>query len=295
MTQDPRPSTGVCGVLLLDKPAGMTSHDVVARVRQAFGIREVGHAGTLDPNATGLLVLAVGAATRWLALLPGGKVYRATLRLGLATDSEDVWGAPVAQDDAPAPEAADLRAALEGLTDLRSQVPPMVSALKQGGQRLYQLAREGRTVERPPRPVKITALRVLALRGLEADFEVECGPGTYVRSLCVEAGRRLGRPACMAALRRLGSGPFRVEAALASDRWDARHLGAALLGADAALGHLPAKDLSDDEAADVGFGRSVAAPLGAAGTWRLNAAGRLLALADAEPGGRLHPKRVFHV
>ena len=295
MTQDPRPSTGECGVLLLDKPAGMTSHDVVARVRQAFGIREVGHAGTLDPNATGLLVLAVGAATRWLALLPGDKAYRATLRLGLATDSEDVWGAPTARDDAPAPEAADLRAALEGLTALRSQVPPMVSALKQGGRRLYQLAREGRTVERPPRPVSITAVRVLALRGLEADFEVDCGPGTYVRSLCVEVGRRLGRPACMAALRRLGSGPFRVEAALASDRWDARHLGAALLGADAALGHLPAKDLSDDEAADVGFGRSVAAPRGAAGTWRLNAAGRLLALADAEPGGWLHPKRVFHV
>jgi tRNA pseudouridine55 synthase len=281
------------GILLLDKPMGMTSHDVVAQVRKALGTREVGHAGTLDPNATGLLVLAIGGATRWLNHLPGGKTYRATLRLGLATDTEDLWGAPTAQDDAPPPAEDALRAALEGLTGLTQQVPPMVSALKHEGRRLYQLAREGKQVERLPRPVSISAVRVLAQRGPEADFEVDCGPGTYVRSLCVEAGRRLGRPACLSALRRLRSGAFDVEQALAKADWTAEALGGALLGADAALAHLPAKDLSGAEAADVGFGRSVAAPAGAAGTWRLNAGGRLLALAEAA-AGRLQPKRVFH-
>jgi tRNA pseudouridine55 synthase len=284
----------MAGILLLDKPMGMTSHDVVAKARKALGTREVGHAGTLDPNATGLLVLAIGAATRWLNHLPAGKSYRATLRLGLATDTEDVWGEPTAQDQGPAPEPAALRAALEGLSALTEQVPPMVSALKLDGRRLYQLAREGKTVERAPRPVSISAVRVLALRGQEADFEVDCGPGTYVRSLCVEAGRRLGRPACMTALRRLRSGPFSVEDALGVEQWTAAGLGPALMGASIALAHLPAKDLSEAEAADVGFGRSVAAPEGAAGTWRLNAAGRLLALAEAAPGGRLQPKRVFN-
>jgi tRNA pseudouridine55 synthase len=209
------------GILLLDKPAGMTSHDVVAKVRKVLATREVGHAGTLDPQATGLLVLAVGGATRWLPWLLASKTYRTSLRLGLATDTEDVWGVPIAQDEAPAPGEAAWRGALEGLTRLTEQVPPMVSALKVGGRRLYELAREGRSVERAPRPVSITAVRVLAVRGQEADLDVDCGPGTYVRSLCVEAGRRLGRPACMTSLRRLRSGAFDVEQALPPERWAA--------------------------------------------------------------------------
>jgi tRNA pseudouridine55 synthase len=281
------------GILLLDKPAGMTSHDVVAKVRKVLATREVGHAGTLDPQATGLLVLAVGGATRWLPWLLASKTYRTSLRLGLATDTEDVWGVPIAQDEAPAPGEAAWRGALEGLTRLTEQVPPMVSALKVGGRRLYELAREGRSVERAPRPVSITAVRVLAVRGQEADLDVDCGPGTYVRSLCVEAGRRLGRPACMTSLRRLRSGAFDVEQALPPERWAADGFGAALLGADAALAHLPCKGLLPSEAVDVSFGRSVAGPAEAQGTWRLNSGGRLLALAQAGPGGRLQPKKVF--
>lgn len=280
------------GILLLDKPGGMTSHDVVARVRRALGTREVGHAGTLDPNATGLLVVAVGYATRWLPYLPDGKSYAATLRLGLATSTEDIWGEALSTDDAPAPEAAKLEKALRSLQDLRAQVPPMVSALKKDGKRLYQLAREGVEIERAPRPVTISAVRVLALRGQEADFEVDCSAGTYVRTLCVEAGRRLGRPACLAALRRLRHGAFSVEQALPEARWTKDALEPACMDASAALGHLPGKELNDAEAVDVKHGRAIKMPAPQAGTWRLNHAGALLALAEAG-GDALHPKRVF--
>jgi tRNA pseudouridine55 synthase len=283
------------GILLLDKPAGLTSHDVVSRLRKLLGTRAIGHAGTLDPQATGLLVVAVGNATRWLPYLPADKSYRATLRLGLATDTEDIWGRETARDDAPEPDPAALERALLGLAGLTEQVPPMVSALKQDGRKLYELAREGVTVERRARPVTISAVRVLALRGQEADFEVDCGGGTYVRSLCVEAGRGLGRPACMAALRRLRSGNFSLDQALPQERWQPEALAAALLGADQALAHLPSKDLDDAEAADVAHGRSVAAPSAQPGPWRLNHRGRLQALADADPSkeGRLNPRRVF--
>jgi tRNA pseudouridine55 synthase len=285
------------GILLLDKPAGLTSHDVVSRLRRLLGMRAVGHAGTLDPQATGLLVLALGNATRWLPYLPADKCYRATLRLGLATDTEDIWGQETASDGAPAPDEAALTRALQGLCGLTAQVPPMVSALKQDGRKLYELARLGLTVERKARPVTISAVRVLALRGQEADFEVDCSGGTYVRSLCVEAGRSLGRPACMAALRRLRSGRFSLDQALPQERWQPEALASALLGADQALAHLPSKDLSEAEALDVAHGRSVSAPSAQAGPWRLNHQGRLQALADADTSeeGRLRPRRVFQV
>jgi tRNA pseudouridine55 synthase len=283
------------GILLLDKPAGLTSHDVVSRLRKLLGMRAIGHAGTLDPQATGLLVVALGSATRWLPYLPSGKRYRATLRLGLATDTEDIWGRETARDDAPPPDAAALTGALQGLAGLTEQVPPMVSALKQDGRKLYELAREGITVERPARPIRVSAVRVLALRGQEADFEVDCSAGTYVRSLCVEAGRSLGRPACMAALRRLASGAFSLERALPQERWQPDTLAGALLGADLALAHLPELALDDAGAADVGHGRAVAAPSSQSGVWRLTHRGRLLALADFDPAeeGRLRPRRVF--
>lgn len=282
------------GILLIDKPAGPSSHDVVATIRRVLGTRDLGHAGTLDPQATGLLVLAVGKATRWLPYLPTGKRYRATLRLGLATDSEDIWGLPTGRSETTGVDPARLKAALESLTDLKEQAPPMVSAVKVAGRRLYAMAREGLSIERESRPVSVTAVRVGELRPLEADFEVDCGPGTYVRTLCVEAGRRLGLPACMAALRRLACGPFTIEQALPQERWDAGALAAALLDSAIALAHLPERSLSAQEAEAVEHGRSVDAPAEAlAGMWRLTKEGRLLALAQAGPQGSLRPKRVF--
>lgn len=284
------------GLLLLDKPGGLTSHDVVARVRKLLQTREVGHAGTLDPQATGLLVVAVGKATRWLPYLPDDKGYVATVKLGLATSTEDLWGSPLEAREGQPPSQDEFRAALEGLRSLTEQVPPMVSALKKDGRRLYELAREGIVVDRPARPLTLHRLDVLAVRGLEADFEVHCSAGTYVRTLCVEAGRRLGWPACLSALRRTRSGRFRVEDALPQERWTAEALHAAALSAAAALAHLPAHELGDDDAAGVRQGRAVALKTAPApGAWRLNHSGRLLALAEApasEPW-RLQPKRVF--
>jgi tRNA pseudouridine55 synthase len=291
------------GLLLIDKPAGPTSRAVLDSVRRVLelGPRDFGHAGTLDPQATGLLVLALGGATRWLPYLPGGKCYRATVRLGLATDSEDIWGLPTLSESVAAPDPEAFKAALESLCDLREQVVPMVSAVKHEGRRLYELAREGVSVERAARPVRVHAVRVLAVRGLEADFEVDCGPGTYVRSLCVEAGRRLGLPACMAGLRRLAANGFSVRAALPQERWTPGELREALLGSGEALGHLPERELNLDEADAVRHGRALGLGAGAAGAdrgvWRLTLGGRLLALAEAvsQDGGLLRPKRVFAV
>jgi tRNA pseudouridine55 synthase len=279
------------GVILVDKPAGPTSRAVVDILRRTLATRDVGHGGTLDPQATGLLVLALGSATRWLPYLPGGKSYRATVRLGLATDTEDVWGKTTQSVEAPPPDLQAFKAALESLVDLREQTVPMVSAVKHEGRRLYELAREGISVERAPRPVQVNAVRVLEVRGLEADFEVDCGPGTYVRTLCVEAGRRLGLPACMSALRRQGGGGFTLRGALPPERWTLADLSAALLDSGAALAHLPERVLSGEEADAIRHGRALVGEA-APGTWRLTLGGRLVALAEAASGG-LRPKRVF--
>jgi tRNA pseudouridine55 synthase len=286
------------GLLLVDKPAGWTSHDVVAKLRGVLQTREIGHAGTLDPQATGLLVIAVGGATRWLNYLPGDKSYTATLKLGVETDTEDIWGQVLKQQDAGGVTEKALREALQSLTQLTEQTPPMVSALKVDGRKLYELAREGVVVERKARPVRIDTVRVLALRPGEADFEVDCGPGTYVRTLCSEVGRNLGVGACMSALRRTRSGRFQVADAASEDHWTREGLQARLLDASQALQHLPGLDLDEAQAAEIGFGRSVALPADSRpGTWRLNHGGRLLALAEASQQGTAFvaaPKRVFN-
>jgi tRNA pseudouridine55 synthase len=286
------------GLLLVDKPAGWTSHDVVAKLRGVLQTREIGHAGTLDPQATGLLVIAVGGATRWLNYLPGDKSYTATLKLGVETDTEDIWGQVLKQQDAGGVTEKALREALQSLTQLTEQTPPMVSALKVDGRKLYELAREGVVVERKARPVQIDAVRVLALRPTEADFEVDCGAGTYVRTLCSEVGRSLGVGACMGALRRTRSGRFQVTDAATEDQWTREGLEARLLDAAQGLQHLPGLDLDEAQATEIGFGRSVTLPVDSRlGTWRLNHGGRLLALAEASQQGTAlvaAPKRVFN-
>lgn len=285
------------GLLLVDKPAGWTSHDVVAKLRGVLRTREIGHAGTLDPEATGLLVMAIGDATRWLPYLPGEKSYKATVKFGLETDTEDVWGKALAEHDASQLDPEKVRAALNSLTGLKEQVPPMVSALKKDGRRLYDLAREGVVVERAPRPVTISAIRVLDVRPGEADFEVDCGAGTYVRTLCAEAGKQLGVGGCMSALRRIRSASFRVEEAAPEALWTREALEPRLLEAAKALGHLVGMELDAAQAADIGHGRSISVSAETPGTWRLNYNGRLLALAEVGLRGSAWaaaPKRVFH-
>jgi tRNA pseudouridine55 synthase len=200
------------GVLVCDKPAGMTSHDVVARVRRLAGQRRVGHGGTLDPPATGVLVVALGRATRLLPYLPmEPKRYLAVIAFGAETDTLDAAGTVVAEADAAEVDGPALERALAGFLGVQEQVPPMVSAVKVGGERLYAKARRGETVEREPREVTIHALELRELAGGErpvATVVVTCSGGTYVRALAADLGRALGTLAHLAGLRRTAAGSF---------------------------------------------------------------------------------------
>jgi tRNA pseudouridine55 synthase len=206
------PPLDPAGILLVDKPAGMTSHDVVDRVRRRFGYRKVGHAGTLDPMATGVLVLLIGNATRAQGrFLEHDKTYVGTLRLGSATTTHDREGEVT--DEAPVPAALDraaLEAALARFIGPIEQVPPMVSAVKHRGRPLYKYARQGIEVAREARRVTIHALALLDFdpARAEARFEVRCSKGTYVRTLAHDLGRALGTFAHLTELRRTRSGPF---------------------------------------------------------------------------------------
>ncbi len=295
------------GLLPLDKPQGVTSHDAVERARRRLGVRAVGHLGTLDPAATGLLVIAIGAATRCAAVWQGGrKTYAGTVRFGVVTDTQDLAGRVLERSERR-PAAADVRAALERLTGDVAQVPPMYSALKRGGERLHRLARRGETLAREPRPVHVHAWRVLELTPDELGFEVDCSGGTYVRTLAHDLGRLLGCGAALAALRRLRSEPFSLEQACP---WAALEPGGdedvfARWGVplDRALETLPAVTLSAAAAEAVGRGQQPVVPPGGAPVGAgarsvvfRSAEGRALALGELrrEPDGvRARPSVVF--
>ncbi len=206
------------GILLVDKPSGLTSHDVVDRVRRAAHTRRVGHTGTLDPAATGLLVLCLGAATRLSQVLTAmDKVYEGSMRLGVVTDSHDMDGKVLAESPVPDLTADVLEAALAKYTGSLLQVPPMVSAVKIDGERLYKKARKGETVERAPRPVTVHEFALLGYEPPEARFRVRCTRGTYVRTLCHDVGQDLGCGATLALLRRTWVGHHSVEQATPLD------------------------------------------------------------------------------
>lgn len=202
------------GLLLVDKPAGPTSHDIVSRVRRATGQRRVGHTGTLDPPASGLLVLALGRATRLIRFLPDApKVYEGTLALGLTTDTDDLAGNVIERARRPLPGFEAVRAAASGFVGKQLQVPPAVSARKIGGERMYRLARRGQTVDAPP--TEIDVFRFELRRGTQDDripFRAEVGKGTYIRSLARDLGQRLGCGGALAELRRTAIGPFDLAA-----------------------------------------------------------------------------------
>lgn len=201
----------------MDKPAGVSSHDVVAVARRAVGEKRIGHAGTLDPFATGLLVLLLGRATRLLPHMPGEpKVYDATIAFGRETDSEDLHGTVIRE--APLPSRTELLALLPMLTGAIEQVPPAYSAKRIDGERAYAIARRGETPEMRPVPIVVHRWEVLGMEGSEqvreARVRITCGGGTYVRSLARDLGRLAGSAAHLSALRRLRSGPFDVADAL---------------------------------------------------------------------------------
>lgn len=210
------------GLLLVDKDRGPTSHDVVSRVRRLLNEKRVGHAGTLDPMATGLLVIGVGSSTRLLRFAQAGlKRYEGTVRLGVATDSLDADGAVTAESEVPALLPEDLASAAAAFTGTLSQVPPMVSALKVGGKRLHDLARQGVEVERAAREVTISSLAVVRDDEATLSFDVTCSPGTYVRVLMSDLAERLGTLGHLTSLRRLASGRFRVDDTVTLERLEA--------------------------------------------------------------------------
>ena len=304
MTRPAVRAAGWAGLLPVDKPAGPTSHDVVDRARRTLGTRAVGHLGTLDPGATGLLVLAVGAATRCVTVWQGGrKTYEGVARFGCVTDTQDTAGRVLAEHDAR-PSAQEVMAAAAGLTGDMMQVPPMVSALKVDGERLHAIARRGGSVERAARPVTVESWDWLEFDDREARFRVRCSGGTYVRTLVHDLGARLGCGGALAALRRLRSEPFDVRDAIA---WDAlvpagRDGAIASHGIplDRALDVLPAVVLDAPGAESLGHGRPVAVDPAPAtdgrGVVLRDGAGRALALADVREsagGAWAHPRVVF--
>jgi tRNA pseudouridine55 synthase len=216
--------------LIINKPAGMTSHDVVARVRKLLGQKRVGHTGTLDPLATGVLPICAGQATRVAEYLSeGGKAYRATIRFGIETTTYDAEG-QVVREAPVALTREEIAAVLPEFLGEQEQVPPVYSAIKRDGKPLYELARAGEAVAPEPRRVRIDALDIIAWNAPDLTLDIECGKGTYIRSLAHDLGRRLGPGAFLAGLIRTRSGPFtldqsitleELEAALAGDSWRA--------------------------------------------------------------------------
>ena len=206
------------GILLVDKEKGMTSHDVVAAVRRRFGIKKVGHAGTLDPNATGVLVLLLGKATKMSGKFTADdKEYEAVMKMGEKTDSGDSDGEVISRREISCSED-EIRDAMRGFLGEIEQTPPMVSAKKIGGQRLYKLARKGLQVEREPQKITISELQVTQIRMPEVFFRVVCSKGTYVRQLAEDIGEKLGCLAHLTELRRVRSGSFSLDKAVPFSR-----------------------------------------------------------------------------
>ncbi|MBI1911865.1 MAG: tRNA pseudouridine(55) synthase TruB [Deltaproteobacteria bacterium] len=203
------------GVLIVDKPKGWTSHDAVAAVKRKLGAKKVGHLGTLDPLATGVLVLVIDGATKFATSLDTGqKEYLSTLKLGEETDSYDTEGKVVFTGDYSNITAEDIKKALGTFTGKIQQVPPMYSAIKKGGTPLYKLARKGVVLEREPREVEIFSLEVTRIELPLVEFRVACSKGTYIRSICHDTGKILGCGAHLTELKRLACGDFKIEDAV---------------------------------------------------------------------------------
>ena len=209
----------ISGVLVVDKPKGVTSFDIVAQVRRAFGERRVGHCGTLDPMATGLLMLVVERATKIQDLLMSeDKEYEGTLTLGKVTSTQDRQGEVTEEKEVPAFTAAQVDAAFGEFTGAFEQIPPMVSAIKKDGVPLYKLARKGQEVERAPRPVTVSKYEISRIALPEVDFTVNCSKGFYVRTYAHDIGGKLGCGAHLSALRRTRSGRFTLDRAITVDQ-----------------------------------------------------------------------------
>jgi tRNA pseudouridine55 synthase len=269
------------GILLVDKPSGPTSHDVVSVVRRALGIRRVGHAGTLDPFATGLLVALVGRATRLLPYMDAEpKEYEATVRLGVATDTDDATGSVTAE--AALPSRAAVERAMADLTGDILQRPPAFSAKQVGGRRSYAAARRGERLELEAVKVRVHGWSVREWRGDEVDVTVVCSGGTYVRALARDLGSSSGSAAHLSALRRVRSGPFTVAMAATLD--DIAAGAADVLPPIEAVRSMPMERLGEDALARVANGRTVTATVAGERAALVDSTGELVAVAARGSG-----------
>ncbi|MGC5017802.1 tRNA pseudouridine(55) synthase TruB [Micromonospora sp. DT47] len=287
------------GLIVVDKPGGMTSHDVVARIRRLAKTRRVGHGGTLDPMATGVLVIGVGRATRLLTYVIGaGKSYTATVRLGQATVTDDAEGDVIATT--PAGKLTDdaVRAAFAALTGEIDQVPSAVSAIKINGQRAYKRVREGESVELPARRVTVSRLDVLAIRRdtpdvVDVDVDVTCSSGTYIRALARDAGLALGVGGHLTALRRTAVGGFTLAEAATLEQLEQRAPEVVNLPLDAAADrYFPRRDATADEAKALSHGGPLD-PVGIAGPYAVFGPGGGLIAIVSERDGRARAEIVL--
>ena len=291
----------LCGILNVDKPLGLTSHDVVAHIRRLTRQRRVGHAGTLDPMATGVLLVCLGKATRVTRyLMDSTKTYQAAVHLGTSTTTDDIEGEITDQRPVHVTRQ-EVEAVLGQFVGRLEQVPPMYAAIKQGGKPLYELARRGIAVERRPREIEIHSLQLTKWMPSMVHLEVHCGPGTYVRALARDIGKALGCGAHLGALRRTASGQFSVDDAVTLAQVEesfAKGTGAALLHPlDAAFYHLPAIHLDAGASLRLAMGQQVSDPEGVARSRRARAygpGGRFLALVCRDSDtGNWQPRKVF--
>jgi tRNA pseudouridine55 synthase len=289
------------GIIVIDKPQGLTSNGTLQRVRKAFGAHSAGHVGTLDPMATGMLPVCLDEATKVIAEIESGaKCYEFTVHLGRRTDTGDAEGQVIEEAVVPALDPAGVATALAAFRGIQSQVPPMYSALKRDGRPLYELARQGIEVERAARTIEIRRLELVALRFDALDLVCECAKGTYIRVLGEDIARKLGTLGHLTRLRRTWVEPFRdtpmysLDAALEG----AANGGQNLLPPDAALQRLPQAWLTDEQADAVRHGQAVRsstepnAPVGRR-VRIYGPGGAFLGLAEALPDGRLQPRRLI--
>ena len=276
-------------MLLVDKPAGFTSHDLVAIARGATGTRRIGHVGTLDPFATGLLVMLIGQATRLAQYVDGEpKVYETTIAFGSETDTDDVTGTVVREAAPPSAPAVD--DAIVALTGALDQLPPAFSAKQSGGVRAYDAARKGTPLRLEPARVTVHRWTILSRDENALTARIECSGGTYVRALGRDLGRLTGSAAHLASLRRIASGRFSVDQATQLDRLRARDY--TLLPMREAIASLPVQTLSSDEAARVSHGNPVVATIAGDRAALVEQGGRLAAIA-ARDGANWQPSTVF--
>lgn len=296
----PQPPAPLCGVVVVDKPPGITSFGVVKAVRRALRVKKAGHTGTLDPMATGVLPVCVGEATRIAELiLAAHKTYRGQALLGVQTDTLDAEGQVVARADPAAVTRERVEAELRAWVGERRQVPPAFSALRVDGQRAHRLARRGEAVDLPPRPITVLDAALERWDPPAFAFCVRCSKGTYIRALVRDWGQALGCGAHLTALRRTATGPFTEDQAtpLADLEQRARAGDLPLLTMDQVLGHLPAEDITEEQARAVAQGQPLdpaapEAPPPQGGPIRIRLRGQLIALGEHRDA-KLWPRKVF--